>query len=421
MIAQPLLAGETGVIGVLVVVTTRSPGPGLMGAVGEVARYASSQIELAELDASRARLDRAEVRALRAQICPHFIYNALKTHRLVRAYRPRAGPRTRSSSSPTSPGTPSGPPGEYTTLAEELRNIDRYLRLERARFGDSADRSSCRWPRGAATWWLPFLALQPLVENAVRTVSREPGRRYDGASWPATRAPIARSPSRTTVSAWTRSFCATGPPTRWRIRTPVTSRPRRAHQCRSSAARRLRRRLRARGRDGARARAPRSCMRVPKFRSGVQARGGAIGVSEAMMKRARRRRRGPALDELAYLLQRAPADRPGAHRRRRDRWRCASCTRRRRRRGLPGHHHARARTVWSWQRVLSRFAQPPAIVFVTAYDDNAVAAFDVGAVDYLLKPISRRTARRGRAPGRGASLRPNAATRRRGPTGRTAT
>ena len=30
-----------------------------LGAVGEVARYATSQIELAELDASRARLDRA--------------------------------------------------------------------------------------------------------------------------------------------------------------------------------------------------------------------------------------------------------------------------------------------------------------------------------------------------------------------------
>ena len=37
--------------------------------------------------------------------------------------------------------------------------------------------------------------------------------------------------------------------------------------------------------------------------------------------------------------------------------------------------------------VLSNFAHPPAVVFVTAHDDKAVAAFDVGAVDYLLKPI----------------------------------
>jgi DNA-binding LytR/AlgR family response regulator len=38
-------------------------------------------------------------------------------------------------------------------------------------------------------------------------------------------------------------------------------------------------------------------------------------------------------------------------------------------------------------RVLRRFANPPAIVFVTAHDDRAVDAFDLGAVDYLLKPL----------------------------------
>ncbi len=37
--------------------------------------------------------------------------------------------------------------------------------------------------------------------------------------------------------------------------------------------------------------------------------------------------------------------------------------------------------------VLANFSHRPAIVFVTAHDDRAVAAFDVGAVDYLLKPI----------------------------------
>lgn len=37
--------------------------------------------------------------------------------------------------------------------------------------------------------------------------------------------------------------------------------------------------------------------------------------------------------------------------------------------------------------VLRNFANRPAVVFVTAHDDKAVAAFDVGAVDYLLKPI----------------------------------
>jgi two-component system, LytTR family, response regulator LytT len=38
-------------------------------------------------------------------------------------------------------------------------------------------------------------------------------------------------------------------------------------------------------------------------------------------------------------------------------------------------------------RVLNRFAQRPAIVFVTAYEDHAVDAFELRAVDYLMKPV----------------------------------
>jgi DNA-binding LytR/AlgR family response regulator len=37
--------------------------------------------------------------------------------------------------------------------------------------------------------------------------------------------------------------------------------------------------------------------------------------------------------------------------------------------------------------VLANYSQRPLVVFVTAHDDKAVAAFDVGAIDYLLKPI----------------------------------
>jgi DNA-binding LytR/AlgR family response regulator len=37
--------------------------------------------------------------------------------------------------------------------------------------------------------------------------------------------------------------------------------------------------------------------------------------------------------------------------------------------------------------LLSRLNEPPVIVFVTAYEQHAVAAFGIGAVDYLLKPV----------------------------------
>ncbi len=41
-------------------------------------------------------------------------------------------------------------------------------------------------------------------------------------------------------------------------------------------------------------------------------------------------------------------------------------------------------------RVLRRFAHPPPVVFVSAYEHPAVDAFELRATDYLLKPVSRR-------------------------------
>ncbi|MBV9836529.1 MAG: response regulator transcription factor [Solirubrobacterales bacterium] len=41
-------------------------------------------------------------------------------------------------------------------------------------------------------------------------------------------------------------------------------------------------------------------------------------------------------------------------------------------------------------RVLKRFATPPELVFVSAYDSAAVDAFELHALDYLRKPVSRK-------------------------------
>lgn len=166
VIAQPLLAESGDVLGVLVVVTTGTPGPGMLGAIGEVARYAASQIELAELDASRARLDKAEVLALRAQISPHFIYNALNTiASFVRTDPTRARELILEFADFTRYSFRAA--GQYTTLSDELRNIDRYLTLERARFGTALTVRLQVAPE-VLNVVVPFLALQPLVENAVR-------------------------------------------------------------------------------------------------------------------------------------------------------------------------------------------------------------------------------------------------------------
>jgi len=166
VVAQPLLTDDGDVLGVLVAVTSREPGPGMLGAIGEVARYAASQLELADLDASRARLDRAEVLALRAQISPHFIYNALNTiASFVRTDPDRARELILEFADFTRYSFRAA--GQYTTLAEELGNIDRYLTLERARFGNALKVRLQVAPE-MLNVVVPFLALQPLVENAVR-------------------------------------------------------------------------------------------------------------------------------------------------------------------------------------------------------------------------------------------------------------
>lgn len=166
LIVQPLVVEDVGVVGVMGVLTRAEPGPGMLGAITEVARYACSQIELAELDASRARLDRAEVRALRAQISPHFIYNALNTvASFVRTDPDRARELILEFADFTRYSFRSA--GEYTVLSDELRNIDRYLTLERARFGSALEVRLQVSPEVLGVV-LPFLALQPLVENAVR-------------------------------------------------------------------------------------------------------------------------------------------------------------------------------------------------------------------------------------------------------------
>ncbi|MEV0398940.1 histidine kinase [Actinoallomurus sp. NPDC050550] len=135
--------------------------------LGEVARWASGQLELAELDSSKTRLVEAEMRALRAQISPHFVYNSLTTiASFVRTDPERAREllldfadfarysfRDRR---------------DFTTLAEELRSIHRYLLLERARFGDERLRFSVEIAPEVLPVAVPFLSLQPLVENAIR-------------------------------------------------------------------------------------------------------------------------------------------------------------------------------------------------------------------------------------------------------------
>ena len=68
------------------------------------------------------------------------------------------------------------------------------------------------------------------------------------------------------------------------------------------------------------------------------------------------------------------------------------------RRGLPRHPDARPRPASSWPRCWPGSRPPPPVVFVTAHDEHAVDAFELDAVDYVLKPVRDGAARRGGPP-----------------------
>jgi len=164
-VAAPLQA-DGQVVGALLAYERTRPGAITIRATEEVARFVSGQLDLAELDRSRARMAEAEVRALRAQISPHFIYNSLTAiASFVRTDPDRARELLLEFADFTRYSFRRH--GEFTTLADELRSIEQYLMLEKARFGDRLD-VTMRIAPEVMPVTVPFLCVQPLVENAVR-------------------------------------------------------------------------------------------------------------------------------------------------------------------------------------------------------------------------------------------------------------
>jgi two-component system LytT family sensor kinase len=133
--------------------------------VQEAASLVSAQVELSIVAEQERRLAHAELRALRAQISPHFIYNALaavageihvqpeQARELLIDFAEFTRYLFRDGRS-------------YVTLGEEIEHVERYLRLEQARFRNL--KLAVEVPEEARGAVVPAMSIQPLVENAVR-------------------------------------------------------------------------------------------------------------------------------------------------------------------------------------------------------------------------------------------------------------
>ncbi|HEY2160892.1 MAG TPA: histidine kinase [Solirubrobacteraceae bacterium] len=133
--------------------------------VQEAASLVSAQVELSVVAEQERRLAQAELRALRAQISPHFIYNALAAVAGEIHTRPEEARELLTDFAEFTrylfrDGR------SYVTLGEEIEHVERYLRLEQARFGDL--RVLVDVPDEARGAVVPSMSIQPLVENAVR-------------------------------------------------------------------------------------------------------------------------------------------------------------------------------------------------------------------------------------------------------------
>ncbi|HEV7790121.1 MAG TPA: histidine kinase [Pseudonocardia sp.] len=141
---------------------------------GEVANAASLEaaallgeaLDRARLEASADVAEQAELRALRAEISPHFVYNSLTAiASFVESDPERARDLLLDFAAYTRHSLARH--GDYTTVAGEFQAIEAYLALARAVLGERL-RVQVRIAPEILPVALPYLALQPLVENAVR-------------------------------------------------------------------------------------------------------------------------------------------------------------------------------------------------------------------------------------------------------------
>lgn len=140
----------------------------LVGGIVTAIKYHRTALERARaIERLRAELAEAELRALRAQVHPHFLFNALNTiAALVREHADQAED-TIVQLAEVFRYTLRAAEREHARLDEELEFLRAYLAIERARFGARLKVEE-QIEDGVGSISVPSLLLQPVIENAVR-------------------------------------------------------------------------------------------------------------------------------------------------------------------------------------------------------------------------------------------------------------
>jgi len=108
----------------------------------------------------------AQLTALRAQINPHFLFNSLTTIGYLIQTAPEKAFDTLLQLTRLLRGV-LGSTAEFSTLGDEIKLIESYLDIERARFEERLV-VKIDVPNGLRSMRIPSLILQPLVENSIK-------------------------------------------------------------------------------------------------------------------------------------------------------------------------------------------------------------------------------------------------------------
>ncbi|MBK9315066.1 MAG: histidine kinase [Acidobacteria bacterium] len=109
----------------------------------------------------------AELRALRAQLNPHFLFNALTTIGYLIQTSPERALDTLMRLTGLLRAVLREPTGDFATLGEEIDLVESYLAIERARFEERL-RVKIDVPNELRSMPVPPLVIQPIVENAIK-------------------------------------------------------------------------------------------------------------------------------------------------------------------------------------------------------------------------------------------------------------
>ncbi|RLQ93353.1 sensor histidine kinase [Falsibacillus albus] len=127
----------------------------------------SNQLEMAEADHALQLAKEAEIKALQAQINPHFLFNSLNTIVSLLRIDSEKARKLLYSLSHFIRQNVNGTTSVETTILNELNHVKAYLEIEKARFVDKLQ-VEYDIDEEALTERIPPLTLQPIVENACK-------------------------------------------------------------------------------------------------------------------------------------------------------------------------------------------------------------------------------------------------------------